>query len=119
MDSLPSARKSTSSLDTSRASTHGDPESIQLRSGQMTTTNGPMIAMGEETTSSDVRPFLLRLGLHAHTLISVDPAERNMGPPRDDVPLPTQPPFTAFVGNLAFDLLESDLAAFFEPLKVR
>lgn len=33
--------------------------------------------------------------------------------PREDVPLPTQPPFTAFVGNLAFDLEEADLGAFF------
>ncbi|KAG5642059.1 hypothetical protein DXG03_003730 [Asterophora parasitica] len=41
------------------------------------------------------------------------------GPPRDDVPLPTQPPYTAFVGNLAFDLTESELEDFFSPWKVR
>ncbi|KAH8117726.1 hypothetical protein DFH11DRAFT_1723761 [Phellopilus nigrolimitatus] len=33
--------------------------------------------------------------------------------PRDDVPLPTHPPYTAFVGNLAFDLTESELGSFF------
>ncbi|KAH8093701.1 hypothetical protein BXZ70DRAFT_948768 [Cristinia sonorae] len=35
------------------------------------------------------------------------------GPPREDLPLPTEPPFTAFVGNLAFDLTELDLEEFF------
>ena len=44
-------------------------------------------------------------------------AER--GPPREDLPLPTEPPFTAFVGNLAFDLNETDLEEFFAGLKVR
>jgi hypothetical protein len=39
-------------------------------------------------------------------------AERGQ-PPRDDLPLPTQPPYTAFVGNLAFNLTERDLEAFF------
>ncbi|CAK5268591.1 unnamed protein product [Mycena citricolor] len=35
------------------------------------------------------------------------------GPPRDDLPLPTQPPYTAFVGNLSFDLTEGELEEFF------
>jgi RNA recognition motif-containing protein len=34
-------------------------------------------------------------------------------PPREDLPLPTQPPYTAFVGNLAFDLTEMELEEFF------
>ena len=42
-----------------------------------------------------------------------------MGPPREDLPLPTQPPYTAFVGNLAFDLTESELEDFFSSSKVR
>ena len=46
----------------------------------------------------------------------ISPAER--GPPREDLPLPTEPPFTAFVGNLAFDLNEPDLEEFFAGLKV-
>ncbi|KAI0749892.1 hypothetical protein C8Q80DRAFT_1164522 [Daedaleopsis nitida] len=35
------------------------------------------------------------------------------GPPREDLPLPTEPPFTAFVGNLTFDITESELEDFF------
>jgi RNA recognition motif. (a.k.a. RRM, RBD, or RNP domain) len=38
---------------------------------------------------------------------------------RDDLPLPTQPPYTAFIGNLAFDLTEVELEDLFSPLKVR
>ncbi|KDN41319.1 hypothetical protein K437DRAFT_295626 [Tilletiaria anomala UBC 951] len=40
------------------------------------------------------------------------------GPPRDDVPLPTRPPFTAFIGNLNFDVTEGDVLDFFAPLTV-
>ncbi|KAJ6460408.1 hypothetical protein C8R47DRAFT_1161160 [Mycena vitilis] len=36
-----------------------------------------------------------------------------MGPPREDLPLPTQAPYTAFIGNLAFDLTEQELEEFF------
>jgi translation initiation factor 4B len=35
------------------------------------------------------------------------------------LPLPTQPPYTAFVGNLAFDLTEHDLETFFDGLKTK
>jgi hypothetical protein len=38
---------------------------------------------------------------------------------REDVPLPSKPPYTAFVGNLAFDLGEDDIANHFSDLKVR
>ena len=38
-------------------------------------------------------------------------------PIHEDVPLPTRPPYTAFVGNLAFDLVESDLEVFFQDVK--
>lgn len=38
---------------------------------------------------------------------------------REDLPLPTQPPYTAFIGNLAFDLTEMDLEEFFAGYKVR
>ena len=34
-------------------------------------------------------------------------------PIREDLPLPTEPPFTAFVGNLAFDITELELEEFF------
>lgn len=47
----------------------------------------------------------------------VDAADRG-GPPREDLPLPTQPPWTAFVGNLPFDLTEEELGGFFEGIEV-
>ncbi|KAA1467401.1 hypothetical protein DENSPDRAFT_900762 [Dentipellis sp. KUC8613] len=46
-------------------------------------------------------------------------SDRQQYPPREDLPLPTQPPYTAFVGNLAFDLTELDLESFFGNLKVK
>ncbi|EGN99014.1 hypothetical protein SERLA73DRAFT_181797 [Serpula lacrymans var. lacrymans S7.3] len=41
--------------------------------------------------------------------------DRPSGPPREDLPLPTQPPYTAFIGNLAFDMTESELESYFAP----
>ncbi|SPO30484.1 related to TIF3 - translation initiation factor eIF-4B [Ustilago trichophora] len=38
-------------------------------------------------------------------------------PPREELPLPDKPPFTAFVGNLSFDVMEADLEEFFAPAK--
>ncbi|KAJ3513095.1 hypothetical protein NLJ89_g3135 [Agrocybe chaxingu] len=46
-------------------------------------------------------------------------ADRQHLPPREDVPLPSQPPYTAFVGNLAFDLTESELGQFFSGAKTK
>lgn len=45
-------------------------------------------------------------------------ADRQAAPVRDDIPLPNQPPYTAFIGNLAFDLTESELENFFSGTKV-
>lgn len=53
------------------------------------------------------------MNLHCETQ-----ADRQAFPPREDLPLPTQPPYTAFVGNLAFDLTERDLETFFDGFKV-
>ena len=39
-------------------------------------------------------------------------------PPRDELPLPDKPPFTAFVGNLSFDVMEADVEDFFVPAKI-
>ncbi|GAC76260.1 FOG: RRM domain [Moesziomyces antarcticus T-34] len=36
-------------------------------------------------------------------------------PPRDELPLPDKPPFTAFVGNLSFDVVDADVEDFFAP----
>ncbi|KAF9223582.1 hypothetical protein BS17DRAFT_780855 [Gyrodon lividus] len=45
--------------------------------------------------------------------------DRQFALPREDLPLPTQPPFTAFIGNLAFDVTESELEGFFSPHKTK
>jgi translation initiation factor 4B len=45
--------------------------------------------------------------------------DRATAPPREDLPLPTQPPYTAFIGNLAFDLTETELEDFFGPSKTK
>lgn len=45
-----------------------------------------------------------------------DRAERGMdsrGPPREELPLPTRPPYTAYIGNLDFATTEGDLSSFF------
>ena len=39
--------------------------------------------------------------------------------PLEGVPLPTSPPYTAFVGNLPFSVTESEVAAFFDVHEVR
>ncbi|OCH94894.1 hypothetical protein OBBRIDRAFT_788892 [Obba rivulosa] len=41
------------------------------------------------------------------------------GPPREDLPLPTEPPYTAFIGNLPFDLTETELEDFFGGLATK
>ncbi|KZT19245.1 hypothetical protein NEOLEDRAFT_1102546 [Neolentinus lepideus HHB14362 ss-1] len=46
-------------------------------------------------------------------------SSRSDRPPREDLPLPTQPPYTAFIGNLAFDLTETELGDFFGGSKVK
>ncbi|KAF9516930.1 hypothetical protein BS47DRAFT_1371539 [Hydnum rufescens UP504] len=40
---------------------------------------------------------------------------RGQLPPREELPLPTKPPYIAFVGNLAFDIYEELIAEFFVP----
>lgn len=40
------------------------------------------------------------------------------GPPRQELPLPTAPPYTAFVGNLSFDVREQEVEDFLAPSKV-
>jgi len=53
-----------------------------------------------------------RFGRRGDDFLSSRP-DRQHAPPREDVPLPSQPPYTAFVGNLAFDLTEAELGQFF------
>ncbi|GAA5938068.1 Tif3p [Sporobolomyces koalae] len=40
-------------------------------------------------------------------------------PQRIEVPIPTEPPYTAFVGNLTFEVIEADLEDFFTGLSVK
>ena len=65
---------------------------------------------------SSRRESFPRVLVHSHSCCVAD---RHHAPSREDVPLPTQPPYTAFVGNLAFDLTESELEQFFNGIKVR
>ncbi|KAK4056398.1 Eukaryotic translation initiation factor 4B [Microbotryomycetes sp. JL221] len=39
-------------------------------------------------------------------------------PERPEVPFPTAPPYTAFVGNLTFEVVDDDLRDFFAPMEV-
>jgi hypothetical protein len=39
-------------------------------------------------------------------------------PPREELPLPSRPPYTVFVGNLDFATTEEDMRDFFEGLEV-
>ena len=39
--------------------------------------------------------------------------DRDSRPPRADVPFPTQPPYTAFVGNLSFECGQDEIRDFF------
>ncbi|KAF8207268.1 hypothetical protein K438DRAFT_1917623 [Mycena galopus ATCC 62051] len=59
-----------------------------------------------------------RFGRRGDDFLSSRP-DRQQGPPREDLPLPTQPPYTAFIGNLAFDLTESELEEFFGSSKTK
>ncbi|KAI6125140.1 hypothetical protein EDD16DRAFT_1560270 [Pisolithus croceorrhizus] len=46
-------------------------------------------------------------------------SDRQFISPREDVPLPTRPPYTVFVGNLAFDITEGELESFFGPHEIK
>ncbi|KAF7330386.1 Translation initiation factor 4B [Mycena venus] len=58
-----------------------------------------------------------RFGRRGDDFLSTRPDRQ--GPPREDLPLPTQPPYTAFIGNLAFDLTEQELEEFFGSSKTK
>lgn len=53
----------------------------------------------------------------SHTSSTAD-RQTGLNPSREDIPIPTEPPYTAFVGNLAFDLTEDELEQFFSGIKV-
>jgi translation initiation factor 4B len=48
-----------------------------------------------------------------------DHTDRRDGyPPREQLPLPTQPPYTAHIGNMSFDATQGDVSDFFRDCEV-
>ncbi|KAJ9098323.1 hypothetical protein QFC19_006447 [Naganishia cerealis] len=45
------------------------------------------------------------------------PNRESRYPSREEIPMPTRPPFNAYVGNLAFDAVEEDLEMFFSGVE--
>ncbi|EJU04545.1 hypothetical protein DACRYDRAFT_20254 [Dacryopinax primogenitus] len=46
------------------------------------------------------------------------PSRESRYPPREELPLPDKPPYTAFLGNLAYDLTDADIEEYFSPHKL-
>lgn len=45
--------------------------------------------------------------------------DRNVSyPPREQLPLPTEPPYTAHIGNMSFDTSEGEISDFFKDCEV-
>ena len=58
---------------------------------------------------------------HASTgffMYSLFKDRRDGYPPREQLPLPTQPPFTAHLANLSFDATSTDVESFFQDCQV-
>jgi translation initiation factor 4B len=51
------------------------------------------------------------------SIINID-TESDQRTPRPLLPLPTQPPYTAHIGNLSFDVTDSEIERYFEDCKV-
>ncbi|KAJ7284713.1 hypothetical protein C8J57DRAFT_700522 [Mycena rebaudengoi] len=75
--------------------------------------NAPAVRTDEEIARGDAR-YPRR-----DDFLSTRPDRGSQGPPREDLPLPTQPPYTAFIGNLSFDLTEHELEEFFGSSKTK
>lgn len=45
--------------------------------------------------------------------------DRAPAPPREDLPLPTSPPYTAFIGNLSFQMTEAEMQDHFGAAKIK
>lgn len=106
MDALPSARTSLVKCTIFFYSSL----SIQLHRRRVTNIRLDGMIFWPQGVSSSL------LGVYSYS--NINSADRVI-PVRDDIPLPSQPPYTAFVGNLAFDLVEGDLEQFFQNIKVR
>lgn len=109
MDDLPTAR---GSLGSSAFPASDQPFQPHLRAKKTSTV--PLIALGDGMISLGVC-FLHKTPYYQSISCTAD---RQFTSPREDLPLPTQPPYTVFVGNLTFDITESELEAFFSPHQV-
>ncbi|KAF9493386.1 hypothetical protein BDN71DRAFT_1450352 [Pleurotus eryngii] len=72
--------------------------------------NAPAARSDDDPRSND------RYGRRGDDFLSSKPDRGpRMEHQRDDVPLPTNPPYTAFIGNLPFDITEGEMEEFFGP----
>ena len=88
---------------------------------QAPTVEPAMAATGEVSqlwawaTASQVIPSLLATN---STLTDSPKERRDPYVSRDQLPLPTQPPFTAHLANLSFDAMQGDIEQFFQDCQV-
>ncbi|WEW61243.1 Eukaryotic translation initiation factor 4B [Emydomyces testavorans] len=54
----------------------------------------------------------------APTSFGHEHGDRERGYAREELPLPTQPPYTAHIGNLSFDATQADISDLFAPCEV-
>lgn len=113
MDSLPSARKCMSSSH-SCLTYPIYPASIKTDEDRP----HPGDRFGRRDDFSSSRRKLLILRFVPSYRFTLRTADRSFASPREDLPLPTQPPYTAYVANLAFDITEGELESFFGPHEV-
>lgn len=114
MDALPSARKDFMHHVYTASSTF-----FQLRLRPTTTGCHALVIASAGVMTLDPLDVCLVLDLSVSRRFTLCPADRLFPSVREEVPLPSHPPFTAFIGNLAFDITEDELASFFNPHQVR
>jgi hypothetical protein len=61
---------------------------------------------------------LIYYGSNHETDLVILTERRDMYPSREQLPLPTQPPYTAHLANLSFDALQGDVSDFFKDCEV-
>jgi len=60
----------------------------------------------------------LILGFKKAFWLTTSTERRDAYPPREQLPLPTQPPYTAHIANLSFDATQGDVNDFFRECQV-
>jgi len=58
------------------------------------------------------------MGYSGTALATVDADALTYPDRREQLPLPTQPPYTAHIGNMAFDTTSADVSEFFQDCEV-